>query len=218
MYFEDREQAGQMLANDLCQLYSKDECIVVAMNDEAVLVGKPIAERLNCPLVMLMMDNIAVPGEDVDFGGMAGSGDFTYNSDLTQGEIDDYASEYHSYFDEQKREVFQKLNEMMKQDSVLDSKMFHGRVVILVAESLKTGTSLNIAVNFLKPIHIKRIVAASPVSTVQASDKAHLLCDDVHILDIKPNYMGAKHYYSQNNIPPHEQLVAMVSENLKKWI
>src|ERR1035437_8853057 len=97
MYFENREQAGQILATELLEEYRYEDCAVVALSDGAVIVGEQIAKALHCILTMLLVENIDVPGEGVSFGGVSQNGNFTYNGMFSAGEMEEYDSEYHGY-------------------------------------------------------------------------------------------------------------------------
>jgi predicted phosphoribosyltransferase len=217
MYFENREQAGQLLAAELLDKYRYEDCAVVALSDGAVLVGEQIAKALHCILTMLLVEEIEVPGEGVSFGGVSQNGGFTYNGMFSAGEMEEYDSEYHGYLEEQKREAFQRLNRLLGDGGLISDEMLRDRVVILVADGLDTGASLDVAVDFLKPIRIKRLVVATPISTVQAVDKLHILADELHILDVKSNFMGVNHYYNQNVIPSHEDTIAKINQIVLNW-
>lgn len=217
MYFENREEAGKILAARLLDRYRFEDCVVIALSDGAVLVGEQIASALHCLLTMLLVEEIQVPGEDVSFGGVSQNGDFTYNGMFSEGEIEDYTTEYHGYLEEQKRESFQKINRLLGDGGLIDNDMLRDRVVILVADGLDTGASLDAAVNFLKPIRVKRIVVATPVSTIEAVDKLHVLADELHILDVKQNFMGINHYYNYNDIPSHEDTIAKINKIILNW-
>jgi predicted phosphoribosyltransferase len=95
--------------------------------------------------------------------------------------------------------------------------MLQDRVVILVADGFDSGSSLGATLDFLKPIRIKRLVVATPVSTVQAVDRLHVVADEIHILDVKQNFMGINHYYEKNNIPTHEETIAKINQIVLNW-
>lgn len=217
MYFESREQAGLLLANELIQKYRYENCVVVALNDGAVLIGEQIAKALHCMLFMLLIEEIAVPGEGVSFGGLTQSGNFTYNNSLSSGELDDYMNEYHGYLDEQKRQSFQRINRLLGDGGYIDSEMLRNHVVILVSDGFDSGSPLDVAADFLKPIKINRLIVATPVSTVQAVDKMHIIADELHVLDVKSNFLGVDHYYDNNNIPSHEESIAKINEIILNW-
>lgn len=217
MYFESREQAGQILAEELVEKYRYEDCAVVALSDGAVVVGEQIAKSLHCVLTMLLVEEIDVPGEGMSFGGVSQNGGFTYNGMFSAGEMEYYTSEYHGYLEEQKRIAFQKLNRLLGDGGVIDNELLRDRVVILVADGLDTGASLDVAVDFLKPIRIKKLIVATPVSTVQAVDKLHILADELHILDVKTNFMGIDHYYDKNDVPSHEDTIAKINQIVLNW-
>jgi putative phosphoribosyl transferase len=217
MYFESRADAGAQLAATMVDTYRYENCAVVALSDGAVLVGEEIAAALHCLLTMLLIEDIQVPGESLSFGGISESGGFTYNGMFSVGEIEEYTSEFHGYLDEQKREAFQKLNRLLGEGGLIDKSMLLDRTVILVADGLDNGASLDVAIDFLKPIRTQRIVVATPVASIPAVDKLHASADEIHILDVKENYMGTDHYYSDNAIPSHEDTVAKINEIVLNW-
>ena len=217
MYFENRAQAGQLLANLLVERYRYENCAVVALSDGGVQVGEQIASALHCILTMLLIENIAVPGESMNFGGVSQNGNFTYNGMFSAGEIEEYSSEFHGYLEEKKREAFQKMNRLLGDGGIIDNDMLRDHVVILVTDGLESGVSLDVAVDFLKPIRIKKLVVATPIATIAAVDKMHMLADELHVLDVKENFMGINHYYEQNDIPSHEETIAKINQIVLNW-
>jgi putative phosphoribosyl transferase len=217
MYFESREQAGQLLAAQLIEQYRYENCAVVALNDGAVLVGEQIAAALHCVLMMSLTEDIQIPGESLSFGSVSQDGGFTYNGMFSTGEIEEYAGEFHGYLDEQKREAFQKMNRLLGDGGIMDNDLLRDHVVILVSDGLDNGASLDVIVDFMKPIRIKRLVVATPTASVQAVDRLHVLADELHILDVKDNFMGTDHYYNQNIIPSHEETIAKINQIVLNW-
>jgi putative phosphoribosyl transferase len=217
MYFENRAQAGQLLAVELLEKYRYENCAVVALSDGAVLVGEQIASSLHSVLMLLVTEDILVPGEDASFGSMSQDGDFTYNSTFSTGEIEEYTSEFHGYLDEQKREAFQRINRLIGDGGIMNSELLRDHVVILVSDGVDSGAAIDVAIDFMKPIQIRRLVVATPTSSVQAVDRLHIKADELHILDVKENFMGIDHYYNTNDIPSHEQTIAKINQIVLNW-
>lgn len=217
MYFESRSEAGLRLADPLVEKYRYENCAVVALSDGAVLVGEQIAAALHCVLTLLLIEDIEVPGESVSFGGVSQSGGFTYNGMFSAGEIEEYTAEFHGYLDEKKREAFQKINQLLGDGGLIDKSLLLDRVVVLVADGLDNGASIDVAMDFLKPIRTQRIIVATPVASVPAVDKLHMSADELHILDVKENFMGTDHYYTDNTIPTHEATVAKINQIVLNW-
>jgi putative phosphoribosyl transferase len=217
MYFENRTQAGQILAQQLLERYRFENCAVVALSDGAVIVGEQVATALHSVLTLLLIEDIEVPGESMSFGGVSQSGTFTYNGMFSAGEVEEYASEFHGYLEEQKREKFQKINRLLGDGGIIDSDLLRDHTVILVADGLDNGASIDVALEFLKPIRIQRLVVAVPIAAVSAVDRLHVLADELHILDVRENFMGTDHYYSDNTIPSHEETIAKINQIVLNW-
>ena len=217
MYFESRGHAGVQLANQIAEQYRYENCAVVALGDSSVLVAEQIAATLHCVLMMFVSETIEVPGESMDFGAVGQSGEFTYNSEFSSGEITEYTSEFHGYLADQKREAFQRINRLLGDGGTVDSDLLRGHVVIVVADALSDVTIIDSVLEFLKPIRIEKLVVAAPIATVPAVDKDHICADEVHILDVKTNFLGSDHYFEDNTVPSHEETVARINEIITKW-
>ncbi len=217
MYFEDRTQAGGLLAALLLAKYRYENCVVVALSDGGVIVSEEIAAQLHCVLMMLLSEEIEIPGENMILGEISQSGNFTYSSELSSGEIDEYTSEFHGYLSEQKREAFQRINRLIGDGGLIDLELLRDRVVILVNDGFGDDASIGAALDFLKPVRIQRLVVAAPVATVPAVDRLHVAADELHILDVKTNYLGVNHYYDKNDLPSHEETIAHINEVILNW-
>jgi putative phosphoribosyl transferase len=217
MYFQSRAQAGQVLAQQLLEKYRYENCAVVALSDGAVQVGEQIAASLHCILTMLLTESIDVPGESMSFGAMSQSGNFTYSSAMSSGEVDEYTNEFHGYLEDAKREAFQKINRLLGDGGVINHDLLREHTVILVADGLDNLAILDVALEFLKPIRVHRLVVAAPVADVAVVDKLHMYADELHILDVKANYIGTDHYFEVNDVPSHEETIAKINQIVLNW-
>ncbi len=217
MYFESRGQAGYLLATKLVEKYRYENCAVMALSDGGVLVGEQIAAQLHCVLTLLITEEIEIPGEGLSFGAVSQSGNFTYNANFTSGEIHEYTSEFHGYLNEQKREAFQKINRLLGDGGTIDNSLLRDRVVILVSDGLDGGAALDVALDFLKPIRTQKLIVATPVAAVESINKIHIQADEVHVLDVKENFISVNHYYDNNDIPSHEETIKHINSIVTKW-
>ena len=217
MYFESRAQAGQLLAAQVVDKYRYENCAVVALTEGGVLVGEQIAAQLHCVLMMLVTESIDVPGENLSFGAVSQRGNFTYNSEFSTGEIQEYTSEFHGYLDDQKREAYSRINRLIGDGGTIDDRMLKDRVVFLVSDALADGAALSVAFDFLKPIRIERLVVATPIATVSVVDQLHVTADELHVLDVKENYLGVNHYYSDNTVPTRKEAIKKISQIILNW-
>ena len=216
MYFSSRIEAGYRLALEL-QQYRYENSVVVALNDGAVQVGQQIAASLHCVLTMLLMESVGIPGEEANLGVINQSGRFTYNGLLSAGEIEAYYSEFHGYLEDQKREKIGDINRLLSAGGIVDASMLREHNVIVVSDGLSNGLSLDAAADFLKPLHITRLIMVAPVVSVAAVDRMHILADEIHVLSVTDNFLDTNHYYDVNDIPSHETTVAALNDVVLNW-
>ncbi len=206
-YFHSRAEAGEQLARQMFDRYRYENVAVVALGDGGVAVGEPIAERLHCILTLLLSENIDVPGENQRFGAVSQTGQFSYSSELYATEKTEYTREYSGYLEEQKIQAFHRINQLIGDGGVIDQVLLQDHTIILVSDGLNDLMLLDVAMDFLKPVRIQKLVIAAPIASVEVVDKVHSIADELHILDVKDNYMHTDHYYDQNDLPEHEAVI-----------
>lgn len=216
MYFKDRVEAGARLAQEL-QQYRYENSVVMALSDGAVVVGEQIASSLHCILTMLLTEEIDVPGEQAMFGTVDQAGTFVHNRMFSTGEYEEYYSEFHGYLEDKKREKFQHINRLLGDGGILDHDMLRDHVIIIVSDGLANGASLDAAAEFLKPIRAGRLVVVTPIASVSAVDRMHIIADEIHVLSVASNFLDVNHYYEDNSLPPHEETIRRINESILKW-
>lgn len=217
MYFESRVVAGEKLAAQLAEKYRYEDCAVLALSDGAVLVGEPIATALHSVLTMLLIESIEIPGEGINIGGLNQSGTFTYNGMLSAGEVEGFRQEYFGYFEEKKREGMMRINRLLGDGGLVNKDLLKGRNIILVSDGFYDAASLDVALDFLKPISIQKLIVATPTASVASVDRLHVTADEMYILDVKENFMGVDHYYEDNKVPSHEDTVKKINDIILNW-
>lgn len=215
MYFKNRAEAGRQLAEKL-KKYDNQQCAVIALSSGGVILAAQIAMKLHANLMVLMSDEIILPGETEPLASMT-TNTMTYNSKYSSGEIDEFVGEYHGLIEGQRVEKFHKLNKLVSDGGAIDPKYLNRHVVILVSDGLQTGLNLEVAADFLKPVKIKRLVIATPLASVGAVDKMHLLGDEIYCLNVAENLMESDHYYDDNIIPDHDNALKIVRNISMNW-
>lgn len=216
MYFKSRSEAGRLLAEKLAK-YRYENTAVVALSDGAVVVGAEIATRLHCVLTMLLTEEIKLPGEHDPLAVVSETGGFTYNHMYSAGQLEEFAGEYHNYIEQEKRLKFHKINQLLGEGGLLRSDLLYGHSVILVSDGLGTGLSLDAAADFLKPIKLQKLIIATPLASVPAVDRMHLVADQIECLSVVENYIHTDHYYEDNNMPTHGELVKIIESIVLNW-
>lgn len=217
MYFESRDQAGALLAESISDAYRYENCAVMALSNGGVLVGERIAASLHSVLTMLVSEAIEVPGENVSFGGVSMSGEFTYNNSLTSSEQSGYTMEFHGYLEDQKRQAFQRMNRLIGDGGMVDKSVLTDRIIILVSDGLDSSMPLQVAQDYLKPVRYKKLVVAAPIASAEVVNQIHIMADELHILDVRQNFLDTNHYYDNNDIPDTKELVQKINDIILEW-
>lgn len=217
MYFASRVQAGRQLAAQLLPKYRYENCAVVALSDGGVMVGAQIASQLHCVITMILSEAINLPREPVPIGGVTQDGTFSYNHAYSSGEIDEMVSEYHAFIEQQKMEKVHDLNHLITSSGKTTKDLLRGHHVILVSDGFKDSFELDMAMEFLKPVSIEKLIVATPLASVKAVDRMHIMADEIVCLSVVADYMDTPHYYDQQDVPDHALVVKTIEEIVLNW-
>lgn len=216
MYFKSRIAAGKQLATELVQYQGKDTTII-ALSDGGAVIAMQIAEKLHCPITMLLTDPIELPGELNPIAVIDQDGIFTYNHYYSPGQLEDFDMEYHHYIEQLKLDKLYKIHRLMGDAGLIRKDLLRDRNIILVSDGLSTGFSLEAAIEYLKSIKTRRLIAATPLASVIAVDRMHILTDEIHCLSVIDNYMNTNHYYDDNKLPSHKTIMDAVGSIVEHW-
>jgi len=210
-YFKDRNQAGLELAKLLAR-YRDSESVVMALSAGGAVVGEAIARELHLPLGLLASQEIRLPWDKAPvIGALDNTGKYTANEELGAGFIDEFEGEYHSYIEQEKMRASHEIN-MMHVSNIMKYESLRDKNIILVNDGLSEVLEIDEAMNYLKPVRIKRMIAALPVATIKVIDKLHISVDEIHCLDVKNNYIDTNHYYENNDLPSYEDLLTVLTD------
>ncbi len=217
MYFKSRVEAGRKLAKELMPKYRYENCAVVALSDGGVVVGAQIAARLHCVLSMLMTEPIHLPGEPTPVAAIDQDGGFTFNAFYSDGQIEAFNSEFHSYIQEERITKLSQLNRLLGGGGIIDRDLLRGHHIILVSDGLFSSHALDAAALYLKSVRIEKLIIAVPLASVNTVDRMHLFADEVYCLSMVDSVFDINHYYDDNTIPDRETIVRTIQDIILKW-
>jgi putative phosphoribosyl transferase len=217
MYFASRLQAGRMLATQLLPKYRYENCAVVALDDGGVMVGSQIATQLHCVLMLMLSSEINLPREPDAVAGITMGGSLAYNQKYSPGEIDELVGEYRGLIEQEKLTGLHEMNRLIGTGGVIDKGLLKGHFVIAVSEGLKSGFPLDLLNEYLKTIALEKLIVATPLASVQAVDRMHIVADDIYCLNVVEDYISTDHYYDKHDVPSHEKAIQIIEEIILKW-
>jgi len=71
--------------------------------------------------------------------------------------------------------------------------------------------------NRLKPIQVKRVIMVTPLASVPAVDRMHVLADEIFCLSVIQDYISTDHYYDKQDVPDHELVVKTIEQIVGHW-
>jgi putative phosphoribosyl transferase len=208
MYFVDRPEAGRQLADRLVK-YEKNNCVVLALTAGGVIVGVQVSMRLHCHLMLLINGSIYLPGEPEAIGALTDR-TFSYSSGISEPELQDITAEFHGVIDQARLTKRHELNQLISAETKVSPSDLKDKTVIVVSDGFDSTLVLDVLADFIKPIRIKKLIIATPISTIKPLDKMHLLADELVVLNVRENIVSIDHHYEQNKLPSHNDLVKII--------
>lgn len=218
MYFHDRAEAGDKLADELMQ-YRWENTAVLALSPGGVAAGEQIARRLHSTLSLLLTSRITAPGdESLVIGTMDQTGGFTYNSMIAAGEMEEYMQDMRSYIEEEKLHQIYKMTTVVGEHGQADPAQLAGRNVIIATDGVKNGLSFDAALNFLSRVRVEKTIAAIPVGPAEVIERLHGLVDEMHYLYIPESFFSVGHYYTDEKDIDPDSVVERIDNVVARWI
>ena len=158
---QDREQAGQLLAERLARHANRDDVLILALPRGGVPIAHEIAKRLQAPVDILVVRKLGVPGfEELAMGAIAtGGAEYIDENIVRSFEIS--------------REVIDEVVQAERAEIARRDRAYRGargpidvrdRVVILVDDGIATGSTIRVAIAALRRLGPARVIVATGVA------------------------------------------------------
>ena len=176
MSFQDRGDAGKVLAARLAEFADRTDVIVLALPRGGVPVGYEVARALHVPLDVFLVRKLGLPGQpELAMGAIATGGVRVVNDEVVRrlrigpDVIESVATA--------ESEELKRRERRYRGDRPAPN--VRGRIVILVDDGLATGSSMRAAVAALRRQGPTRIIVAVPVGAAETCADLEADADEV---------------------------------------
>ncbi|WP_298273492.1 phosphoribosyltransferase [Geobacter sp.] len=207
MVYKDRKDAGKRLAERLTHYRDKKDVIVLGLPRGGVTVAWEIARALHCPLDILIVRKIGVPGNpELAAGAVSETGTVVLNEDVVSacGVSKTYLQQETA---RQKEEIARRIDLYRKGKGI---PPLAGKTVILVDDGVATGATAKAAVTTLNREEIARLVLALPVASREAEREISAMVDEWVCLQTPAGFMAVGNYYYDFTQVEDDDVVAML--------
>ncbi|OGV27514.1 MAG: phosphoribosyl transferase [Legionellales bacterium RIFCSPHIGHO2_12_FULL_37_14] len=174
--YQDREEAGSVVADNLKDYMDNPNAIVLALARGGVPVGYEIAKKLHLPLDVMIVRKLGVPtNPEFAFGAITSGGVIILNQEI----IKTLAL---------KEQVIAEIKEKEEQELTRREKVYRGarplpnienKTVILVDDGIATGYTVKAAIIALRKQNPAQIILAVPVAPQDTLKELQNLVDDI---------------------------------------
>lgn len=207
MRFDDRVDAGRLLAERLEELGLPDDVLVLGLPRGGIPVAAEVAAALGAPLDALVVRKLGVPGhEELAFGAIALGGVRVLNDDVvrTAGLT---GSDIERVTDRESDELARREVEYRGSRSPLEVR---DRTVVVVDDGLATGATMAAAVSALRAGGSNRIIVAVPVGAPSTCAMLAERADEVVCLHQPHNFRAVGLWYRDFSPTTDEEVRAAV--------
>jgi putative phosphoribosyl transferase len=209
MRFENRVEAGKLLAEKLMDYRDQPDVLVLALPRGGVPVAFEVAQALHAPLDVFLVRKLGVPGhEELALGAVAAGGVVVINRALMRS-LQITRDQVEAVLASEEAEL--KRREQLYRDSRPEPEV-RGKTVILVDDGLATGATMHASVLALRERNPGRIVVAVPTAAQETCDAFRDLVDDMVCATTPDPFYGVGQWYEDFSQTTDEEVRALLAQ------
>ena len=193
MVFKDREEAGQLLADELKKL-NLENPFILAIPRGGVIIGKIVAGGLSAPVDVVVCRKLGVPGhEELGFGAIAPGDVLVINDEIIKN-LSIGSDTIDAVRESEKQELARRESVYRSQKG---APSITDKDVVIVDDGIATGVTIRAAIKYIKSLNPQQIIVAAPVC---AADSAVEIKKEVEktVFLSEPEYFAAVGQFYQD--------------------
>ncbi|MGC3973432.1 MAG: phosphoribosyltransferase [Nitrospira sp.] len=190
--FKNREEAGELLAQELVAFRNDPSGILLALPRGGVTVAYQLSLALHLPLDVLITRKIGAPGNpEYALGAISETGAIYWNQEALSG-LALAERDLAAAVQAQQQEVSRRVA-LYRQGRPFPN--LKDRIVILVDDGLATGATFFASVATVRQAHARRIIGAIPVGPRSTVQEARSLVNQLVVLRIPEPFYAVGNFY-----------------------
>lgn len=206
MIFQNRQEAGQLLAEKLIE-YRNEEPIILALPRGGVPVAFPVAQSLEAPLDVVVARKIGAPhNSEYGIGAIAENGVLVLDQravnliGVTEEQLEQLK-------EQETTELERRVQKYRRNKSLSPLK---DRLVILVDDGLATGVTAQAAITAVRKEEPRAVIFAAPVCAGDSISKIKAEVKELVCLHLPTNLRAIGQYYRRFEQTSDEQVVELL--------
>ena len=190
--FKNREEAGELLAQELIQFRKDPSAILLALPRGGVAVAYQLSLALHLPLDVLITRKIGAPGNpEYALGAVSETGAVYWNREALLG-LSLTERQLSAAVQAQQKEVTRRVA-LYRQGRPFPD--LNDRTVILVDDGLATGATFFASVATARQGNPRRVIGAIPVGPRSTVAEARTLVDQLIVLRVPGPFYAVGNFY-----------------------
>ena len=217
MAYRKREEAGRRLVERLIRYREDQAALIVALPRGGVAVGYQLSLGLNLPLDVCITRKLGAPDSpEYALGAVGETGTIYLNPDAMAA-YSRFRTDIQELVQVQRREIAR------RQDLYRQGRQFPtltDRIVILVDDGIATGSTFFAAVQSIRHLSPRRLIAAIPVGPMETIRKACMQVDEFIVLATPDPFLAVGHHYIDfAQVSDHDvvEYLNLAEESLLGW-
>jgi predicted phosphoribosyltransferase len=210
--FQDRTEAGQMLARIVAAAPGLSDAVVLGLARGGVPVAYQVAVACGFPLDVIIVRKLGAPRcREFAMGAIASGGAMVLNHDAVR-EFDVTEEQLNALIEQQRKEI-DRLESTYREGR--PPAQFGDGGVILVDDGLATGASMRAAVRAVRP-RAKQVTIAVPVAARSSVDEIRTEADGVICVSVPERLEAVSLFYRDFSPTSDDEVRALLADAGKR--
>ncbi|MBI2845106.1 MAG: phosphoribosyltransferase [Chloroflexi bacterium] len=214
MVFQDRQEAGRLLAKELTAYQNRDDVLILGIPRGGVVVAYEVAQALRAPLEVYITRKIGAPqNPELAIGAVSSDGNMVIDRGLVKslGVADNYIAQ------EATKETAEIQRRLRRYRGEGPGPQIADKTVIVVDDGIATGATVAATLQSLRKSQPKELILAIPVAPRDTLERFKDQADKVICLYPADVFWAVGSFYLEFGQTSDEEVIALLqaASNLK---